>query len=296
MNPEKALLTDRVAIITGAGGGIGKAIALCYADFGANLVLADIQGLEVEQTAKEVQAKGRKAVVGRWNVRQQTDVDAMIAAAVREFDRIDILVNNVGGTIRKLFLDMTEQEWMDMLDLNLVQAFRCTRAAGRVMVDQKVRGSIINITTIEAWRACPGLAPYGAAKAGLNNFTKTLALELSPYGIRVNAIAPDVTVTPGILQMRPGWEQEPPPSHVPLGRRGKPQDHAGAALFLASDLSEWMTGETIQVGGGTYAASGWKLTPTGYWSTDGVHPQVYSRLFSEAPTASGQLTRLPWER
>ena len=276
MNFEKTSLAGRVAIVTGSAGGIGKAIAGCYAAFGADLVMVDLKERELAEAAEEIRGQGRKALAIPGNVRDQGVVDDVIAATMREFGRIDILVNNAGGTIRMLFMEMTPEQWMDAIDLNLVQAFRWSRGAAQVMIQNQTRGSIINVTTVEAHRAAPGYAPYAAAKAGLANFTKTLALELGPYGIRVNAIAPDATVTPGILKMRPDWEKEPPPSHIPLRRLGQPEDHAGAALYLASGLSEWVTGETMQVGGGTLAASGWKLTPTGHWSTDGIHDQVFS--------------------
>jgi NAD(P)-dependent dehydrogenase (short-subunit alcohol dehydrogenase family) len=276
MFKEKALLTDRVAIVTGAAGGIGRAIAECYAEYGAHLVLVDLKEQELQEAARSVRALGRKALAFPGDCRQQALVDQVMRATLREFGRINIMVNNAGGTMRKLFMEMTESEWMESVDRNLLQTFRWTHGAAQAMIEKGIRGSIINVTTIEGYRAAPGYAPYAAAKAGLANFTKTMALELSPWGIRVNSLAPDVTVTPGILKLRPDWEKEGRPSHVPMGRRGRPEDHAGAALYLASDLSEWVTGEAIHVGGGTFAASGWKLTPSGHWSTDGVVPQVYS--------------------
>ncbi len=276
MYQEKAVLTDRVAIVTGAAGGIGRAIAGCYAEYGAHVVMVDIKSQELQEAAREVRGHGRKALAFAADCRQQTTVERVIAETVRELGRIDVMVNNAGGSIRKLFMEMTEDQWMESVDKNLVQAFRWTKAAAQVMMERKTRGSIINVTTIEAYRAAPGYAPYAAAKAGLANFTKTMALELSPWGIRVNAIAPDATVTPGVLKLRPDWEKAGIPSHIPMRRRGRPEDHAGAALYLASEMSEWVTGETIHVGGGTNAASGWKLTPSGHWSTDGVSAQVYS--------------------
>lgn len=269
-------LKGRVAVVTGAAQGIGKAIAECYAEYGASVVLVDIQADALAKTAKEIKKAGGTVLALQKDVRKQTDVDAFMQATVKKFGKIDILVNNVGYTNRKLFMDMTDNEWMEAIDVNLVQVMRCTRGAVKVMMARKTKGSIINLTTIEGFRAAPGFAPYAAAKAGLTNFTKTMALELSPWGIRVNAIAPDITVTPRILEMRPDWANAPAPPHVPMRRRGTPEDYGGTALYLASDMSAWITGETIQVGGGTFAASGWRLTASGHWSTDGINPQVYS--------------------
>jgi NAD(P)-dependent dehydrogenase (short-subunit alcohol dehydrogenase family) len=278
MRPENMLLTERVALVTGAAGGIGKAIALTYAAFGADVALVDLEGEEVERAAAAVRALGRRGLALRADVRKQADVDAFTAATVDAFGRIDILVNNVGGTLKRAFMDSTEEEWWALLDLNLVQVFRCTKAVVAVMLRNGTRGAIINVTTIEAWRAAPGLAPYAAAKAGLENFTRTLALELGPHGIRVNAISPDSTPTPGILKMRPDFLDDPVPPNFPLGRIGRPEDHAGAALYLASDLAAWVTGETIQVGGGSLAAHAWKRTPSGNWSLDGRDKQIGSSV------------------
>jgi NAD(P)-dependent dehydrogenase (short-subunit alcohol dehydrogenase family) len=269
-------LAGKTAIVTGSAQGIGKAIADCYAEFGAKVVLVDIQPGPLKQAEAAIRKAGGTVLALQKDVRKQADVDAIFSATVKKFGGVDILVNNVGWTKRKLFMEMTDDEWMEAIDVNLVQAMRCTRAAAKVMIAKKTKGSIVNVTTIEGFRAAPGFAPYAAAKAGLTNFTKTLALELSPWGIRVNAIAPDATVTPRILEMRPDWAKSSKPPHIPMGRRGQIEDHAGAALYLASAMSSWVTGETLHVGGGTYAASGWRLTSSGHWSTDGINAQVYS--------------------
>lgn len=272
MNPQQALITDRVAIVTGSAEGIGNAIARCLAAFGADIVVADVNQVGAEETAAQVRALGRRAIALSCDVTKQEDVSRMMSDTLRELGAVHILVNNVGGTVRKLFMEMTEEEWHAMLDLNLIQAFRCTKAAASVMMDQGIQGSIVNMTTIEAHRAAPEMAPYAAAKAGLANFTKTMALELSPWGIRVNSIAPDVTLTPGILrlasQMSKGADTsslKSSPVPIPLSRWGTSEDYGGAALFLASDLSKWITGEVIHVGGGTHAASGWHLTESHRW-------------------------------
>jgi NAD(P)-dependent dehydrogenase (short-subunit alcohol dehydrogenase family) len=259
--------------VTGGAEGIGNAIARCLASFGADIVVADINRSGAEDAARQVRAIGRRAIAVECDVTKQEDVDRMMSVTLEELGAPHILVNNVGGTIRKLFMEMTDEEWHAMLDLNLTQAFRCTRAAARLMIDQGVHGSIINLTTIEAYRGAPGFAPYAAAKAGLASFTKTMALELGPSGIRVNSIAPDITPTPGIMriaaqsaQTSDGFAQRVP-MRVPLGRMGIPEDYGGAAIFLASDLSKWITGQVIHVDGGTYAASGFHRSEAGHWRT-----------------------------
>ncbi len=285
MDPNAALLNGKVAIVTGAGQGIGNGIAMTFAAFGADAVINDRNEETLEQTAKDIRALGRKAETVLGDIRDQTVIDRAVAAAAEGMGRLDILVNNVGGTFMKLFMDMTERDWARMLELNLVQCMRCIKSTAGVMIDRGTPGSIINVTTIEAFRGAPGFSVYAAAKAGLTSLTESLALELGVHGIRVNAIAPEATETPGGARVtggapRPRSATSP---HIPLGRRGTPDDQSGAALYLASDLSGWVSGETIQVGGGAYAAKGFRLLPSGHWSLDGIHPLVYSGKPGEAP-------------
>jgi NAD(P)-dependent dehydrogenase (short-subunit alcohol dehydrogenase family) len=273
-----ASLVGRAAIVTGGASGIGAAIARALSDAGADVVVGDIDGDGAEQLAASLLKQGRRALAMGADVRLQHDVEALFASTMEEFGHVDVLVNNVGGTIRKLFVEMTPDEWQAMLDLNLVQVFRCTQAAARAMIDRGAGGSIVNLTTIEAYRAAPAYAPYAAAKAGLANFTRTMALELAPWNIRVNEIAPDVTTTPGMLR---NWTEEEAEEterrigHIPRNRRGIPEDYAGAAVFLASDLSEWVTGTVIHVDGGTSASLGWRRDEDGYWN-HGSPPQAFS--------------------
>lgn len=279
MKLEMASLAGRVALVTGGGAGIGAAIVRCFASFGASVVIADIDVETMETLRRELETHDAEVLAVPCDVRDQAEVDSLFGAIRDRFGRLDVLVNNVGGVERKMFLEMTEDQWLADIDLNLVQAFRCTRSAAKWMIEQDVRGSIINMTTIEGYRAAPGYGPYAAAKAGLANFTKTMALELAPWGIRVNSIAPDATMTPGIAThvgsqaavedtMR-GW------GHIARNRRGRPEDYGGAAIFLASDLSGWITGEVIHVGGGTFAAAGWRRDEEGYWNNGGP-AQAYS--------------------
>jgi NAD(P)-dependent dehydrogenase (short-subunit alcohol dehydrogenase family) len=174
-----------------------------------------------------------------------------------------ILVNNAGGVFWSALLDTSPNGWDALIRSNLTHVLLCTQRVARVMVDAGRGGSIINVTSIEGFRAAPGYAAYAAAKAGVVNFTKTSALELAPHGIRVNGLAPDVTVTEGILGMsQPGFEERTS-LMVPMGRLGHVDETAGVAVFLASGLSTYVTGQTLHVDGGTAAASGWYHDPAG---------------------------------
>jgi NAD(P)-dependent dehydrogenase (short-subunit alcohol dehydrogenase family) len=260
------MLDGRVAIVTGAGQGIGKGIALGLAAFGADVVCAERNPETLAETVAEIEAKGRRALASLTDVREGEAVEAMVKATVEKFGRIDILVNNVGGTFRTPFLEVNERGWEAVLRANLKSTFHCCRAVAPVMIEGGRGGSIINITTIEALRAGPGFAVYSAAKGGIAIFTKSLALELSEHKIRVNCIAPDVILTPGVQGL---GNQDPAAEryHIPLRRAGTPEDVAGPAVFLASDLSSYVTGETIYVTGGTSAAGGWMDYPGLGWVT-----------------------------
>ena len=228
IGPESALLTGRVAIVTGAAVGIGRAIAQAFARFGAEVAVCDRD----EENLATLDAP-RSAVL-----------DVRDGDAVREFAgslaRIDILVNNAGGTFRSDLLALSDNAQQALVDENFTSVTHFVRAAVPKM---DAGGSIINLTSIEAHRAGPGFAVYSAMKAAVASLTKSLALELVDRGIRVNCIAPDVIATPGI---GPGdWP-------------GTPDDVAGAAVFLASDLSRFVTGTTIHVDGGNWAAGGWR--------------------------------------
>lgn len=243
-------LTGRVAIVTGSGQGIGKATALCLADFGANVVVAERTKETGEATAAEIRAKGRKALTANADVREAEEVDGMVKQALAEFGRVDILVNNVGGEFQSEFLGYTEKGWDAILRMNLKGTFLCTQAVGRVMTEQK-RGSIINISSTS------GIVPqlkgsaYSLAKAGIINLTQYLAVEWGKYNIRVNAIAPGSTMTTWTAEMyrnRPEFLEERI-RKWPLGRIGQPEDVAKAVLFLASDAADFISGITLIVDG-----------------------------------------------
>ena len=274
-------LTDQVAVVTGGGGGIGRAIALAYASVGADVVIADIVPERCEETAARVRELGRRALGLPTDVTDVNQVGALIAAADKEFGRIDILVNNAGGTSYKPFLQTAERNWRRIIDLNLVSMLSATSAAVPVMIRGGRGGTIVNVASIEASRAAPGYAVYASCKAGMLNFTRTLALELAEHRIRVNAIAPDYTTTPGTRGNIKGpvdpttWIQ-PTPQHlratalrIPLGRAGIDTECGNVAVFLSSAMSEYVTGVVLPVDGGTWASSGWIRNPAGRWVLTG---------------------------
>lgn len=280
MEPNDLSLTDQVAIVTGGGGGIGRAIALALAGAGADIVIADIIPERCEEVAARVRELGRTALPLPTDVADSDQVRAMIEQAGKRFGRIDILVNNAGGTSQKPFIGQSERSWHRLIDLNLISMLAATSAAVPVMIAGGRGGSIVNVTSIEAARAAPQYAVYAACKAGMNNFTRTMAVELGEHGIRVNAIAPDYTVTPGLSGNITGpvdpsiWYQPPPGfaeatrRRIPLGRGGIDTECGNAALFLASRMSSYITGVILPVDGGSWASSGWFRTKAGWSLSD----------------------------
>jgi NAD(P)-dependent dehydrogenase (short-subunit alcohol dehydrogenase family) len=257
MDPSSVLLTDKVAIITGGGDGIGKGIALIYAKFGAHIVIADLNTAAGDAVAAQVRELGRKGLSITTDIRNPEQVKAMVGRTVAEFGGVDILVNNAGGARPKEFMEMGEARWRRAIELNLVGLFSCTHEVAKAMSAGGRRGVIINISSIEGSRAGPLYSVYSACKAAMENFTRTSALELSRLGIRVNSIAPDMIDTPHTAELHTPQAQAAIERVVPLGCMGKPEDVAGAAVYLASDLAGWITGINIHVDGGTWASSGW---------------------------------------
>ena len=275
------LLTDQVAVITGGGGGIGRAIALAYASVGAHIAIGDIVPERCEETAARVRELGGQALAVPTDVTVTDQVRSLIERADSHFGRIDILVNNAGGVSRKPFLEQSERSWRRVIDLNLVSLLAATSAAVPIMIRGQRGGSIINVSSIEASRAAPYYAVYAACKAGMLNFTRTMALELAEHRIRVNAIAPDYTVTPGVSGNPTGpvnpatWIQPTPQQQdatarrIPLGRAGIDTECGNVAVFLSSSLSSYVTGTVVPVDGGTWASSGWVRDKSGKWSLMG---------------------------
>ncbi|HEY7053915.1 MAG TPA: SDR family oxidoreductase [Mycobacterium sp.] len=256
LNRDAFSLDGRVAVVTGGGAGIGRAVAVAFAEFGARVAIWERDEPAARSAADEA---GGLACVA--DVRDPDQVDAALAATRESLGTPTILVNNAGGVFWSSLLDTSPKAWDALIRSNLTHVLLCTQRVARLMVEEKRSGSVVNVSSIEGFRAAPGYAAYAAAKAGVVNFTKTAALELAPHGIRVNGLAPDVTVTEGIRAMaEAGFEGRTSPM-VPLGRLGHVDEMAGAAVFLASDLSSYVTGQTLHVDGGTAAASGWYHDP-----------------------------------
>ena len=247
-------LKDRVAVVTGAGSGNGRGIALRFAEEGARVVAADLELDAAQETAKLVGDAGGEAIAVRADVSQREQGVAMVEATREHFGGIDILVNNAGVETLVPLLDLEESEWDRVVDTNLKGAFLCGQLAARAMVSTRTSGAIVNIASINAKIALAGQAHYTSSKGGLIMLTKAMALDLAPHGIRVNAIGP------GVIETRMTEQSLSNParramllSNVPLGRVGQPRDVANAALFLASDEASYITGTTLYVDGGWLA-------------------------------------------
>lgn len=270
-------LTGQIAFVTGGGGGIGRAIALCMADMGADIAIIEAIPERCEQVARMVEQRGRKALCIPGNVMDVEALQGAVARAADAFGRLDVLVNNAGGVTRRGFLDLAEKNWRRHIDLNLVSNLAATQAAVPVMIAGGRGGSVVNVTSIEASRAAPGYAVYAACKAGINNLTRTLALEFAEHGIRVNTIAPDYTVTPGTRGQFTGpvdestWFQPSPAQvegirkRIPAGRAGIDEECGRVAVFLASPMASYVTGTIIPVDGGSWASGGWVRDRTDAW-------------------------------
>jgi NAD(P)-dependent dehydrogenase (short-subunit alcohol dehydrogenase family) len=256
LSPGAARLDGKVAVVTGGGSGIGRGIANGFRAYGAEVAIWERDPIASAAAAEEV---GGLSVP--TDVREADQVEAALAATVERYGTVDILVNNAGGVFPKPFLETSEGGFDALYRANLKHVLLCTKAVAARMVADGHGGAIISITSIEGVRAAPLYAAYAAAKAGVINLTKTLALELAPHAVRVNAIAPDITWTEGIAALSPpGTELGDYPT-VPMGRVGHVDECAGAAVFLASGLSSYVTGQTLHVDGGTSASMGWYHHP-----------------------------------
>ncbi len=247
-------LNGKIAIVTGAGQGIGKAIALCFAREGADVVVNDLNASTLEATAAGIVALGRKTLAVKGDVSKKEEVDRLVTSAVKAFKRIDILVNNAGITRHAPFLEMSEQDWNVVLDLDLTGVFLCSQAAARHMVKQK-SGKIINLASVAGLGATEDImANYSTAKTGVVGLTKVTARALGPYGINVNAIAPGTILTDIGRTRRTPEEFEAflkqRKTITVLGKVGTVDDIANLALFLASEDSSFITGQTIACDGG----------------------------------------------
>jgi NAD(P)-dependent dehydrogenase (short-subunit alcohol dehydrogenase family) len=248
-------LTGKVAIVTGAGRGIGAAIAGAFAEAGADIVIADLNQESAQQTADRLSALGRRALAVAANVGVPAQVSRLFDAVRTEFGRLDILVNNAGIWFRKPFLEISDSEWDLVLTTNLKGTFLCTQEAARIMMPQK-HGCIINIASHAGLFYSRGQgAHYAASKAGIIQLTRVLAFELGPFQIRINAVAPGGTNAAASTEVKPQATLNRESASNPLGRRGEPEDIAHAALFLASPMASFMTGQTLVVNGGSIGQS-----------------------------------------
>jgi 3-oxoacyl-[acyl-carrier protein] reductase len=243
-------LRDRVAIVTGASQGIGRAIALELARVGAHVVACSRRRAALEPVADEVRAAGRRALAVACDVGDARQVDEAVARTLDLFGRIDLLVNNAGYRIRAPLETLPRHEWDAMVGTNLTGVFLFSQAVGRVMIRQR-GGKIVNVTSVAGRNGVRGMAAYAAAKAGATVLTQSLGAEWAKYGITVNAVAPGPVGTEGVLQV---WKTPAmiaqAAREVPLGRLGRPEEIAWAVVFVASDQANFMTGETLYVSGG----------------------------------------------
>jgi len=243
-------LENKVALVTGAGQGIGKATALMLAGEGADIIVNDVTAKAAEATAREIEKLGRKTLVHAANVAVRQQVEEMFALIETEFGRIDILVNNAGITRDGFLLNLTEEEWDLVLDVNLKGVFICTQLAARMMSEQNA-GRIVNLSSATAQMGNIGQVNYAASKGGVISVTKTLAKELAQYNINVNAVAPGFIETP-MTDAVPDKVKKQFVNSIPLKRMGKPQDVAKVVKFLVSDDSAYITGQTIACNGGLF--------------------------------------------
>lgn len=247
-------LTGKVAVVTGGGTGLGEAAAKALAEAGASLVVCGRRQEPLEKVASEIQSAGGKALPLKMDVSRREEVESVASEALRTFGKVDILVNNAGINIVKPFLKLTEEDWDAVLNINLKGCFYCCQAIGKGMVERK-SGSIINMVSVFGLTGFMNISPYIASKGAIVQLTKALAVEWGRHNVRVNAIAPsyirtdmtkrDIESDERILQFNLG--------KIPMRRGGEPSELAGVVVFLASDASSFITGDTIAVDGGWLA-------------------------------------------
>ncbi len=251
MGKENFDLSGKVAIVTGGGRGIGRAIALGLAGSGASVVLASRTQKEIETVAEEIRKGARKALPVVTDLTVGEQLENLVQASLKEFGKVDILVNNAARSFLRSLLDLREDGWDKVFNTNVKAVWLLSRIVARKMIEQK-SGKIINITTVGAEKAELGMAAYGSSKAALKMLTRCMAREWAQYGIQVNAVGPGLTRTDF---SKPIWSNPEVAKHVsaaiPMGRLAEPEEIVGAVLFLASDAAKFITGHSIYVDGGT---------------------------------------------
>jgi len=243
-------LTEKVAMVTGSAQGIGKAIGLLFARNGADIVVSDVNIEKAEETAREIQALGRRAMAIKSDVSRLDEVEKMVQAVLEQFGRIDTLINNAGIARDKLILRMTEEDWDAVLDINLKGTFNCTKAVIRHMSKQR-SGKIVNIASVVGEMGNAGQANYSASKAGVIGLSKSLAREVAARDITVNCVAPGYIQT-AMTDSLPESVKKAFLEMIPMRRLGTPADVAQAVKFLLSDQAAYITGQVIHVNGGMY--------------------------------------------
>jgi NAD(P)-dependent dehydrogenase (short-subunit alcohol dehydrogenase family) len=283
ISPDDIMLTGRKAVVTAGGGGIGQGIALGLARFGADVAVLDIEPARCSDTQAAIERTGVRGLGVPTDVMDSDALRAGIDRAADAFGGVDILVNNAGGVRAGSFLTQPERSIRRHVEINLMSCMFATQHAANMMVEQGNGGSIVNVASIEGLRAAPNFAVYAACKAGMIEFTRTMALELSQHNIRVNCLAPDHTITPGNRGNRngpvepekwPGTDNDEWGRLVPAGREGLVEEQAAATVWLCSAMSEYTTGITVSVDGGTWASGGWLRTDDGRWTLNPPEPMA----------------------
>ncbi|MEA1958224.1 MAG: 3-oxoacyl-ACP reductase family protein [Chloroflexota bacterium] len=252
-------LTGKVAIVTGAGKGVGAGIANWLADAGANVAVMSRTLSDLEKVVSDIEAMGRRGLAVAGDVSKAADVNRLVDSTVKEFGKVDILVNNAAIFPYYSFFDLTEEQWDQVQNINIKGMFLCCQAVAKEMVKQGNGGKIVNIASIEGeFPLTAGRVHYHASKGAVINFTRGLAKELAEYKINVNAIAPGMTDTPGLSDAMGGWKPDAITGRIPLGRLGQPDDIAKAVMFMASDAADYVTGAILFVDGGLLLGRGWK--------------------------------------
>jgi NAD(P)-dependent dehydrogenase (short-subunit alcohol dehydrogenase family) len=273
---ERSGLDGSVAVVTGGAGGLGGGISRDLAANGVKLAVLDIDAAAVDELRGDL----GDAIVLHGDARDPEQLEALFTAVDERWDRLDTLVNVPGGTFRAPFVETRPKGWDALLRMNFLHVLHaCSLAVPRMQAGGR-GGSIVNLTTIECHRAAPGFAVYSAAKAAVEQFGRTLAVEVGPDGIRVNNVAPDFTPTPNMLRIA-GSDEGPADTDrrisIPMGRPGVLEDVAGCVVFLASALSAYVSGTTLHADGGAYASSGWFNWPDDGWSNS-VPPRIRGLL------------------